>query len=514
MKEKNPIDELFKRRLGAEVAPFNEAHWEAMDGLLSQQPRRKKGFWWWIGGLVLLLIVSSAIGYQYVNGNETTALDQVMPPSMGIADVQEEQEIAQVVSLESTKDSLLGSNEAYKVSGTKVENTIVPDLPQGQSSGSKGQQKASPTNPTEIPAPTKPVPVNTPAPELANTDAAGKPAATDPMVSNGELPKDPSKEASEGQDAPRAFNAFGGGETSQNGGAMLTKISLRPFALLENNIGQNITGEQMRFPAFKPQRWTISALTTFGKYTAKEKQSATQDISILSEFEAPQPLLSRTVGLDVSYSFGTWSLTSGIRHTRINEEVDFGAEDELLVGYDYFEYEVIDSISDVLIEQIDSVYIEEEEFWQVDTTFIEVQDTTFTWEIDSLAVFEGGERLLEEQPYSQQISFVEVPFMIGKTFQLRRLETTVRTGPSIGFLTSVNGYYFKDEDLIQERREVTKSVVMNWQTELTLRYLLSSKWSAGLLVGDRRAVTPFFQNGGSTLKYNGQYIGLSVGYRF
>ncbi|MFT5956316.1 MAG: hypothetical protein ACI87V_000181, partial [Flavobacteriales bacterium] len=54
MKEKNPIDELFKRRLTEDKPAFNEAHWEAMEQLLGQK-KRKFGFWFWLVPLFFLL---------------------------------------------------------------------------------------------------------------------------------------------------------------------------------------------------------------------------------------------------------------------------------------------------------------------------------------------------------------------------------------------------------------------------------------------------------------------------
>jgi hypothetical protein len=66
--------------------------------------------------------------------------------------------------------------------------------------------------------------------------------------------------------------------------------------------------------------------------------------------------------------------------------------------------------------------------------------------------------------------------------------------------------------MLSNRRDVSKSVVLNWQLEFEYAYQFSPRMSMGVLVGDRRSLTSYFKNGGAKQGYKGQFIGLSFGY--
>lgn len=543
MKEKNPIDELFKRRLTEGTTPFNEAHWKAMEQQLGSK-KRKFGFWLWLVPVLLVLGVS-VYGVVRWNENQTHQAEiQTEDSASQEKTASGNFKVTAAQNMSGTEQSISKENEAAleafeasedsKPELTELQKGEAPDPidPENEDSASSGADIAQNQNdnaPSRDGNESGANSGNNPSSNLTaqnkqDNSRGGKLGAEEGSneLSGGAPPnpidaKDedslPLSDESGRPDLPFDNSNFGLLERS-------LKMPLLAPQALTIQISGVMNAEQNLLDIFKPRNWRLSAMTSFGKYTAHETLETSSDRSVLSTFAEPVPLLSQSFGLRLDYLKRGWVFSSGLNYTTIREDVDFGVSDSTLIGFEYFEYQEIDSISTTIFEVIDSVLVANE--WVYDTTYVEVQDTTFILGIDSLSIYEGGESLLDERPYRQQVSYIELPLLIGRQLPIGAKGTlTLRTGPVIGFRTVVKGYYVEysgsgeeERQTLSDRREISKSVVFNWKTELEYAYQLSGRMSVGLLVGDRRAISPYFQNRGSKLLYKGQYIGLSLGFLF
>ncbi len=540
MKEKNPIDELFKRRLTEGTTPFNEAHWKAMEQQLGSK-KRSFGFWLWLVPVLLVLGVS-VYGVVRWNENQTQHAEIQVEDSAsqektssGNSKVTGAQGIRDTPRSDSTENEV--EQNAFQINedaNTELQDVEAPDsrhienedrassgadLAQNQNDNVTSQSgEESGANSGNAPG------SNLNAPNKQDNSRGGKPEGT--VDGNGLSDEEaPNPSSPEDEDSlPQLSDAENLDLPFDNSGSSLFERSLKMPLLspqtLTNQLAGTMNAQHHLLDKFKPRNWRLSAVTSLGKYATTETLETTSDRSVLSTFAEPVPLLSQSFGLRLDYLKRGWVFSSGLNYRTIREEVDFGVSDSTFVGFEYFEYQEIDSISTTIFEVVDSVLVANE--WVYDTTYVEVQDTTFIIGIDSLSIYEGGESLLDERPYRQQVSYIELPLLIGRQFPIGAKGTfTLRTGPVIGFRTVVKGYYVEysgsgeeERQTLSDRREISKSVVFNWKTEIEYAYQVSGRMSVGLLVGDRRAISPHFQNRGSKLLYKGQYVGLSLGYLF
>ncbi|MFT4779519.1 MAG: hypothetical protein ACJAU0_002513 [Flavobacteriales bacterium] len=518
MKEKNPIDELFKRRLTEDKPAFNEAHWEAMEQLLGQK-KRKFGFWFWLVPLFFLLGVSVFGLNEWFEHKEGEA--RIIDP---LSEVQEASE----GSLDKSTPSFNASDSSSTLL-TSVSNKIKRgEIEKLQSEGADNQQgicdfetdgqavKAGAFDASEETNKNQGVSVKSGRASKTyngSSQYSGKKNVSElqPKVKEGDASGDIIANVQSG--LPGFKLAEERGNKAFNASVFMPFLNPKMFEIKRP---ASLKGSLVSIDKFKPRHWKLSAFSNFGKYKIKESLASSSDLSISSEYAEPVPLLSQTVGVRLDYIKRGWVFSSGFSYTTINEEVDFGVLDSALVDFEYFEYQVIDSINDIIVEVIDSVFVEEE--WQLDTIYVTVQDTSYIWLTDSLGIYSANDALLEERPYKQQASYVELPLLIGRQLPVGARGTfTLRTGPVIGFRTIVQGYYFASPNsdspvMLSNRRDVSKSVVLNWQLEFEYAYQFSPRMSMGVLVGDRRSLTSYFKNGGAKQGYKGQFIGLSFGY--
>jgi len=508
VKEKNPIDEFFKRRLAEGTPAFNEAHWEAMEQLLGPK-NRKFGFWFWLVPLFLALGVSvfglnEWFEYKEANVQVKTGL---LVEQDGLQESIDKSTVGINESDSSSKTVTSVSNK-IKRHGTEELQLERSDLQQDL-----GVAKAKgPAKTTAFQGD-----LNTQEANNGKTSfSKSSNTADDGVVQSAEDKGNMGASISSANqpETPRFQNSGLGKSEAFKASVFMSLIDAESFVLSSPT---RLKGKLISIEKFKPLHWRLSAFSTFGKYKVKESLTSSSDISISSEYAAPVSLLSQTVGVRLDYLKHGWVFSSGLSYTTIKEEVDFGVSDSTFLEFDYFEYQEIDSIIGSTIEVIDSVFVEE--VWVIDTLFVNVQDTTYIWLVDSLGVYSYDQALAEERPYIQQASYVELPLLIGRRLPLGRGSFTLRTGPVIGFRSVVQGYYFassnSDSDrplMLSNRRDVSKSVVLNWQVEFEYAYQFSRRMSLGILVGDRRSLSSYFQNGGAKQGYKGQFVGLSFGY--
>ena len=120
---------------------------------------------------------------------------------------------------------------------------------------------------------------------------------------------------------------------------------------------------------------------------------------------------------------------------------------------------------------------------------------------------------VEEIDFIQQHSVVEVPFMVGKRWDIKRFQLGLRVGPSIQFNTTVDGYYLSDGTLLQ-RDAAVKSMSMYLRSEGHIGYTLTDHWGIYMSVGARWGLTPFLQDNRVSQRKNQRFLSGGISYRF
>ncbi|MCH2197733.1 MAG: hypothetical protein MK081_03050 [Flavobacteriales bacterium] len=531
MKEKNNIDELFREQLAGQQASFNQAHWSQMEQMLDA--RKGRGRWWFFAvPLVLLLLTSLGIAHQRLASTEGQTID--MPVHFTQASTTNGEHLGfvenRMASIYASNSLVDGTpNHLQAVNHAASAETASPSLggrdagneldrgaktPNGEmAKGSSGEQADGPTG------------------ELADgstgdikngADAVGGKQGAE-MTRGGGLELRPGASGQAGGGGLGAIDRTDDGDLTDasangmslgydgkddsdgnnelNGGTPLNPFHNpsygkvpRPSIFLPETrwfvLNPEYTREfhdnQRDLPNYRPNiielRPHIGLASPFWK---KQIQSENTSTASLTDERAS------TFGLGISYLTKGWDFSSGFQIHRFENELTTVQGGDTLEYFEYFQEQIVDTIAIEIIEQIDSTFNENLGDWIVDTTFIEVADTAFTFIEDSVLVTEierGTER-----KFKQQRSIVEIPLMVGKRFQWKRWELGVRVGPSFMLQTTVDGVVLSDGRFV-DRSAASQTLSISIRSDVHIAYSLSERLGVYTGFSTRFGVTPTLQS--------------------
>ncbi|WP_306640171.1 hypothetical protein [Sanyastnella coralliicola] len=546
MKEKNNIDELFREQLAGQQASFNQAHWSQMEQMLDA--RKGRGRWWFFAvPLVLLLLTSVGIAHQRLASTEGQTID--MPVHFTHASTNNgehlgfaENRMASIYNSQSSIDRAEGRNGemakgvdtanglngemAERAKGLNGERAKGVDPGNGlngeMAERAKGLNGEMAKGVDSASGPSGEM-VSGPTGDMADgTDALGgksgaeitrgggpelRPGASGEAGSGGLGATDPTDDSS-GADVGADGSSLGqdGNDDSDGNDALGGETPFNPFHdpaydevprpsmflpetrwfVLNPEYTRKFHGNQRDLPNYRPNiielRPHIGLASPFGK---KQIQSENTSTASLTDERAT------TFGLGISYLMKGWDFSSGFQIHRFENELTTVQGGDTLEYFEYFEEQIVDSITIEIIEQIDSTFNENQEEWIVDTTYIEIADTAFTFIEDSVLVTEIERG--EERKFKQQRSVVEIPLMVGKRFQWKRWELGVRVGPSFMLQTTVDGVVLSDGRFV-DRSAAAQTLSISIRSDVHIAYSLSERLGVYTGFSTRFGVTPTLQS--------------------
>lgn len=588
MKEKNNIDELFRKGLQGRQAAFDASHWESMETLLDARSggSRSKGIWgillavlcvagftiWGLSGMESQGRTLQTFNGEYMRATRAIALDSdsiLFTTTVGTEESAVRGEVGTNPEANATRNTayteertgLSGAfanegstaassqraEESSTASETKDENAGMPLSnddsaaekqsdgvgvtvnagTQGLNSGNQDSTDDTANDTTEGSASNPEVNQNSQGntPEIpsleegsASADKDATPDAPALAENNNELD---ASNASQQNEEPQteASNAMQGLTNSQDSkrqnvvqdqagiGIQQTQVTqnereglglLPPrFPTLGASISPEMKGENKELPNYKKRGFEFRTRSVLASTTDKITQTgeSLEGVSFTAESGWEH-------GVEASYITNGWEFTSGISTLRYKNT--FETNIDTVFTLEYFETQEIDSISIEIIEQIDSTFNQETQMWDVDTTLIEIADTSYIFTADS--AFVQSIRTGDLKNFEQVHNSIEIPFMVGKRWEYKRWLAGVRVGPTLSFQTKISGVY-QDDGTVLMRSDVSKSVRLNARAEATVGYSFSPVVRLYAMAGTRIGLSPYIQRENTEYRRRAVYFG-------
>ena len=201
-----------------------------------------------------------------------------------------------------------------------------------------------------------------------------------------------------------------------------------------------------------------------------------------------------SIGADIRYQINNWTLGTGLTYSVYRTRRDY--------NYTYSTYDAINS------------------YFEYDTTFVWVYDAPdigkpIVNSIDSSWVKVYNENIVDNSGYND-VSYLEIPVLIGYKFKMNRWNVELNTGFSVGFLMR---YFYKVPDLNNYHQivEVThmNRVMFDYLASVTLYYQLDGELSLFVAPGYKQNLQSIFKNNypvKEQLKAFGLILGVSYSF--
>lgn len=172
----------------------------------------------------------------------------------------------------------------------------------------------------------------------------------------------------------------------------------------------------------------------------------------------------------------------------------------------YYQYSTIQIINlDTLLLTGDTVWIN-----YIDSTLITVYDTTFQTTIQE-------KRTDHRSTHYFSYKTVEIPFMIGYTYQLERFNVLFKTGVSLVYIIATNGTipsFTESYGNVPLQNNYFKAFYLNSLIAIETQYWLNERWSLSIMPMYKRTLTSItHSNIPISLKANSWGIFLNLKYR-
>jgi hypothetical protein len=480
VKERNEIDRLLKDKLGEKVITFNERHWMEMEKMLNRRKRRGVFFFF-----TLALLLLGFLGFAVLNDSESIKISAI-PLRVHATEVEIRQTQA-VDSREeghSEKDSRETANSGdYLISEVHSESSTASTsaLATKKKDTAESQQK------------------------LASSNESGE---------GSKLATSQQGNANRGQDR---HLADGGKRKTDVGAAndeeptdFRDQQEMAFLRLLEPNFEAEsaaLVHTTDSFPPVpKPFRFELIGFGAFGKQQIAQTQT-TENAFELANYEKGA---SSNYGIMFQARYKGWLAASGVEMLRIREDVDYGSiagEEEVVIETVY-----LDSLFIGQEFIVDSIFDQQTQSWFPDTTYFDIYEYFEQSSYDTIAAT-TEQRRIEEKPFSQVVSRVEIPILFGKAFHFGKFELNILGGPAIAISTKVEGYVIEGSKLL-ERRTLSKDLTLNLHLRGGLSYALNDRWAIQVHASYRRSATALLKYRGLEQRYAGLGFGGGLVYRF
>lgn len=457
MKEVNDIDQLLKDKLGERDIPFNESHWLAMEKMLDK--RKRFAFFFFLFGLLAAAGIAGASMFWCYQSATTSIIEPMY--NQEVIEINRRSE----VKVQPPNEELLVEE------GTPNEKQSSQSEPWASTSALAKKKKAADQ-------------LNK-ASKQGNTSESSK---QDVNEGNGD-------EVLIGQSVDEE------GEQVNEDMTMLEQLKL-------DQKTWTATFKQTYDSALdpkKPFRFELKGFGSFGTQQIEQSHTGgeTEELATYAK--------GSTVGFGMLFQarYNGWLGASGVEYLHTKEKVDYGSYQKTIVTIN--EEMVLDSIFTGQEMIIDSTFFEPTQTWEPDTTFIDIYEYFTELIVDSLSEIVEKERLVK--PYNQVISRIDIPFLVGKAFSMGRWELNILAGPSLTFVTRMEGFLIEGEELIV-RREHMRSVTLNLHLRGGLAYALNDRWAFEIHTSYRKNLSALVKYGGLEQRYGGLGAGAGVVYRF
>jgi len=280
----------------------------------------------------------------------------------------------------------------------------------------------------------------------------------------------------------------------------------------ETQVDSTLKTKKSAIRAFRPNRIKpVFSLAVHGDFTfiSKELTSGLPEFSqMINQRNASESNKTAfTLGLEFETRYRGFSFTTGINRMSWGETVNYVSSPETLVVTDTTYIEIIDNsyweVIPVDSNTFDSTYIID-----IDTTIIQFTDTLLYEPSDNLGSTNG----------KTQITYVEIPIMVGYEYYFKKLILSVKGGVSIGFLTKTTGYYLNESASglipINTGYAVIRKTLLNLELGLGLGYKFYPKFDVFLNTGYKMNLNSVFSDPGVSQKYKAITLGIKLRYTF
>ncbi len=129
--------------------------------------------------------------------------------------------------------------------------------------------------------------------------------------------------------------------------------------------------------------------------------------------------------------------------------------------------------------------------------------------------------LTHNNQYRNTYKFVEIPVLVGRTFNINRLSIDISTGISMGFLISANAEIASIDNksiltITSKQTTYVNHFMMDYLMRVSCRYNFNDKWSAFVRPSVKMNLNNFYNetNYATLMKYNAYGLGFGLMYKF
>lgn len=247
--------------------------------------------------------------------------------------------------------------------------------------------------------------------------------------------------------------------------------SLHTTITTNESTGTKMAGvEDIILPHQKNKRWLISAGLDFSMLLSERRLFGDDHLSTLIEFRNKYEQAQRitSIGAQILFERNKWLFSTGINQTIFAENINYPSTLNVLTGVDNSQWQVQENWS----YSVDSNWVITGIYqgnWQYDTTWAVTYDSTYMERWDS--IFTEKENFAVTTNNGQHsISYLEIPFLVGRSFGDDRLRFELQAGGLAGILTGTTGSVYINRRLDDlNARAVHQAQFRDWQFSLLLR---------------------------------------------
>ncbi|NVO03301.1 MAG: outer membrane beta-barrel protein [Bacteroidetes bacterium] len=274
-------------------------------------------------------------------------------------------------------------------------------------------------------------------------------------------------------------------ETSQN-----IVTNNQPIIKKKNTLFKNLSAELFVAPVYCTK--TLSGLNSDYLNLRKENE---------------KPLLTYNIGLELKYSIKNFFLQTGVNYSNVGEKINYNTNTLTNIDSSASHWE----LHSFAMIYVDTISWDSTHGFAIMTTSVPIMDSIWQYSADSTYT-------LLQVKNTNQLSYIEIPILIGYSFGKRKLSYQASTGVSFGFLSGSKGKLLKTDasgfnDILVETP--FKKTLYNFLFRIGCTYHLNENLSIILQPSFKLNLNSVFESTYPTSqKYQSYGLNLGLNYKF